>query len=232
MRTTSCLKSRRSRRQVRGPLLDGLCESLVWSSSVVGPGARRALRTLVSAAPPGYAAWLWAKKYGPQPVRTEARECGSGYAMERAVREGDTGLHHTATTRRCLLDRDRVRISMSSQWSVRSIRTKTVREHFAASAPEGALARSSSQTTRLVVQGSARGRIMPCVHRISTRTQGIFDTLYTVERTLPGIIRASQAYVANALASPTTGKSRVSAKRTPMTFLVTRTVFTSSQGST
>lgn len=44
------------------------------------------------------------KKYGPQPVRTEARGCGSGCAMERAVREGDTGLHHTATTRRCLLD--------------------------------------------------------------------------------------------------------------------------------
>ena len=32
---------------------------------------------------------LRAKKYGPQPVRTEARECGSGYAMERAVREGE-----------------------------------------------------------------------------------------------------------------------------------------------
>lgn len=45
---------------------------------------------------------LRAKKYGPQPVRTEARECGSGYAMERAVREGDTGLHHTAKTRRCV----------------------------------------------------------------------------------------------------------------------------------
>lgn len=61
---------------------------------------------------------LRAKKYGPQPVRTEARECGSGYAMERAVREGDAGLHHTAMTRRCLLDQDLVKTLNCPRWSI------------------------------------------------------------------------------------------------------------------
>lgn len=163
----SCSKSRRTRRRVRGPLLDGLCESLVWSSSVVGLGARRALRTLVSAAPPGYAAWLWAKKYGPQPVRTEARECGSGYAMERAVREGDTGLHHTATTRRCLLDRNRVRISMSSRWSVRSVEPKqsesiSLRAHPRAPSPGPPL-------RQLGASSEARSEAESC--HVSTRFQ-------------------------------------------------------------
>jgi hypothetical protein len=74
-----------------------------------------------------------AKKYGPQPVRTEARESGSGYAMERAVREGDTGLHHTAKTRRCLLMRNRCRFR-PARWSVESaVCYRTIIERFAAS---------------------------------------------------------------------------------------------------
>mgnify|MGYP001420049706 CR=1 FL=1 len=175
MRTRSCSRSRRSRLLVLGPLLSGPSESLVWSSSIVeARGDCEAQRKLVSLAPRGYEASLRAKKYGPQPVRTEARGCGSGYAMERAVREGDTGLHHTATTRRCLLDRDRVRISKRSRWSIRSIRTKTVREHFATEASEDFSVRSSLQTTRQAVWRSARARIMPLVHRISTASSRNF----------------------------------------------------------
>jgi hypothetical protein len=84
-----------------------------------------ALPTLRRLRPP--AGLARAKKYGPQPVRTEARECGSGYAMERAVREGDTGLHHTAKTRRCLLDSEPANWFRPTRWSVRSACSRTER---------------------------------------------------------------------------------------------------------
>lgn len=42
-------------------------------------------------------------KNGPRPVRTEARRIREDYGMERAVREGDTGLHPTLFPWGCLM---------------------------------------------------------------------------------------------------------------------------------
>jgi hypothetical protein len=52
--------------------------------------------------------------------RSELRpvNAGQGCAMERAVREGDTGLHHTAKTRRCPLVRNQQAGSELPRWSV------------------------------------------------------------------------------------------------------------------
>ncbi len=78
------------------------------------------------------------KKYGPQPVRTEARESGSGCAMERAVREGDTGLHHTAKDPSVSAGSEPVARFRLARWSVRSaVFYRTIIERFAASDGRG-----------------------------------------------------------------------------------------------
>jgi hypothetical protein len=65
--------------------------------------------------------------------RSELRpvDAGLGCAMERAVREGDTGLHHTARTRRCLQYSEPANWFWPRQWSV-SAATFEVTERFAA----------------------------------------------------------------------------------------------------
>ena len=160
-------------RQPRGP----------WDQKASQLAMRHTTERLPREATRSSATAFRAKKYGPQPVRTEARECGSGYAMERAVREGDTGLHHTATTRRCLLDRDRVRISNCPQWSVRDLANQSVREHFAAEDTHGwGRPRTSSFATRLVTIGSGP-------NSDHARTPPDFNTHLTVFSTI-----ASAAY--------------------------------------
>lgn len=78
------------------------------------------------------------KKYGPQPVRTEARESGSGCAMERAVREGDTGLHHTAKDPSVSAGSEPANRFRLARWSVRSaVFYRTIIERFAASDGRG-----------------------------------------------------------------------------------------------
>jgi hypothetical protein len=98
-----------------------------------------------------------------------------GCAMERAVREGDTGLHHTAKIRRCLLNRGQRagpgqpdgqssgRFEPNSQRAFRCQRWPRPPLRFASSLDQAS--RGSSR---------ARSEIMPGLHGISTPAPPVF----------------------------------------------------------
>lgn len=109
--------------------------------------------------------------------RSELRpvKADQGCAMERAVREGDTGLHHTAKIRRCLLNRGQRagpgqpdgqssgRFEPNSQRAFRCQRWPRPPLRFASSLDQAS--RGSSR---------ARSEIMPGLHGISTPAPPVF----------------------------------------------------------
>ena len=113
--------------------------------------------------------------------RSELRpvNAGQGYAMERAVREGDTGLHHTAKTRRCLLGTGPAslrQLILAAGWSVQrrvlSDGQRAFRCRWRPRPPPLVARRSAARLA--AARRSSSSRIMPGLHGISTPAPQVF----------------------------------------------------------
>ena len=112
--------------------------------------------------------------------RSELRPADAGQATQWRGRlgRGDTGLHHTATTRRCLLDSRSGQDLELPQWSVGGEANQTIREHFA-SAGSCRHRRSSPLATRLAAIGSGQARNHARTPPDFNTCPTVFSTPYT-----------------------------------------------------